>query len=152
MIKKVLITGDVHSKIEQRLQYIKDTMPEYLPEETAVIILEDFGANYYLSKHDWKIKHDAAKFGYTIYALRGNHEQRASLVKNMKLIYDEFVHGYVFEEEEFPNIKYFADEVAEYEIMGKKILCIPAPTAQTSGIGCSMTGSGLRKNSCLKKK
>ena len=60
MIKKVLITGDVHSKIEQRLQYIKDTMPEYLPEETAVIILGDFGANYYLSKHDWKIKHHAA--------------------------------------------------------------------------------------------
>lgn len=125
MIKKVLITGDVHSKIEQRLQYIKDTMPEYLPKETAVIILGDFGANYYLSKHDWKIKHHAAKFGYTIYALRGNHEQRASLVKNMELVYDNFVHGYVYMEEEFPNIKYFADEVAEYNIMDKKILCIP---------------------------
>lgn len=100
-------------------------MPEYEPSETAVIILGDFGANYYLSKHDWEIKHHAAKFGYTIYALRGNHEQRASLVKNMKKVYDNFVHGYVYMEQEFPNIKYFADEVAEYEIMGKKVLCIP---------------------------
>lgn len=100
-------------------------MPEYEPAETAIIVLGDFGANFYLSKHDWKIKHHAAKFGYTIYALRGNHEQRASLVKNMEKTYDNFVHGYVYMEQEFSNIKYFADEVAEYEIMGKKVLCIP---------------------------
>lgn len=125
MLKHVLITGDMHSRIDERLQYIKDMMPEYLPEETAVIVLGDFGANYYLSKHDWKIKHHVAKFGYTIYALRGNHEQRASLVKNMEKVYDKFAHGYVYMEQEFPNIKYFSDEVAEYEIMGKKILCIP---------------------------
>ena len=125
MIKHVLITGDIHSRIEERLQTIKNTMPEYLPEETAIIVLGDFGANYHLTKHDWKTKHRAAKFGYTIYALRGNHEQRASLVKNMELVYDEFVHGFVYMEQEFPNIKYFADEVAEYNIMSKKVLCIP---------------------------
>ena len=125
MLKHVLVTGDMHSRIEKRLQYIKDMMPEYLPEETVVIVLGDFGANYYLSKHDWKIKHHVAKFGYTIYALRGNHEQRASLVKNMEKVYDNFVHGYVYMEQEFPNIKYFADEVAEYNIMDKKVLCIP---------------------------
>lgn len=117
--------SDTHGRIEKRLQYIKDMMPEYSPEETVVIVLGDFGTNYYLSKHDWKIKHHAAKFGYTIYALRGNHEQRASLVKNMEKVYDNFVHGYVYMEQEFPNIKYFADEVAEYEILDKKVLCIP---------------------------
>ena len=43
----------------------------------------------------------------------------------MEKVLDEFVHGYVWQEKEFPNIKYFADEVAEYEIFDKKILCIP---------------------------
>ena len=125
MLKHVLITGDMHSRIEERLQYIKDMMPEYSPEETVVIVLGDFGANYYLSKHDWKIKHHAAQFGYTIYALRGNHEERASKIGNMTYEYDEFVKGIVHYEPEFPNIKYFMDCVCEYEIMGKKVLCIP---------------------------
>ena len=100
-------------------------MPEYDPSETAVIILGDIGFNYYKNKKDWKLKHHAAQFGYTLYCLRGNHEDRANNTKGTEIVYDEFVHGYVFEEVEFPNIKYFSDEVAEYNIMGKKVLCIP---------------------------
>lgn len=100
-------------------------MPEYEPAETAVIVLGDFGANYYKTKHDWKTKHQAAKFGYTIYALRGNHEDRACNMEKPIYVIDEFVNGMVCYEEEFPNIRYFMDCVAEYEIMGKKILCIP---------------------------
>lgn len=125
MIKRVLVTGDAHGRIEDRLAYIKDTMPEYEPAETAVIFLGDFGANYHLSKHDWKTKHQAAMFGYTIYALRGNHEDRAENMKHPIYTIDNFVNGMVCYEEEFPNIRYFMDCVAEYEIMGKKILCIP---------------------------
>ena len=125
MIKHVLITGDCHGKVDARLAQIKDTMPEYDPSETAVIILGDVGFNYYKNKKDWKLKHHAAQFGYTLYCLRGNHEDRTNNTKGTKIVYDKFVHGYVFEEVEFPNIKYFADEVAEYEIMGKKVLCIP---------------------------
>lgn len=125
MIKHVLITGDCHGKVDTRLAQIKDTMPEYDPGETAVIILGDVGFNYYKNKKDWKLKHHAAQFGYILYCLRGNHEDRANNTKGTKIVYDEFVHGYVFEEIEFPNIKYFADEVAEYNIMDKKVLCIP---------------------------
>ena len=50
MIKNWLITGDTHGKTAQRLAYIKETMPEYKPEETAVIILGDVGFNYYKNK------------------------------------------------------------------------------------------------------
>ena len=125
MIKHVLITGDCHGRVDDRLAYIKDTIPEYDPSETAVIILGDTGFNYYKNKKDWKLKHHAAQFGYTIYCLRGNHEDRAENMSHPIYVIDDFVNGMVCYEEEFPNIRYFMDCVAEYEIMGKKILCIP---------------------------
>ena len=125
MIKHVLITGDCHGRVDDRLAYIKDTIPEYDPSETAVIILGDIGFNYYKNKKDWKLKHHAAQFGYTIYCLRGNHEDRAENMSHPIYVIDDFVNGIVCYEEEFPNIRYFMDCVAEYEIMGKKILCIP---------------------------
>lgn len=125
MIKHVLITGDCHGRVDDRLAYIKDTIPEYDPSETAVIILGDIGFNYYKNKKDWKLKHHAAQFGYTIYCLRGNHEDRAENMSHPIYVIDDFVNGMVCYEEEFPNIRYFMDCVAEYEIMGKKILCIP---------------------------
>lgn len=100
-------------------------MPDYDPSETAIIILGDVGLNYYKTKHDWKNKQRAAKFGYTLYCLRGNHEDRANNVKGVEMRYDDFVNGYVWVEKEFPNIRYFSDEVAQYNIMGHSILCIP---------------------------
>ena len=126
MIKHFLITGDCHSKVAQRLEYIKNTMPEYKPEETAVIILGDVGLNYHKTKHDWKNKHKAASYGYTLYCLRGNHEDRFSNSKT-EIIYqhDPNVSGMVMWEDEFPNIKYFLDWVNSYIIMGKHVLTIP---------------------------
>jgi 3-oxoacid CoA-transferase subunit A len=100
-------------------------MPEYDPNETAIIILGDVGFNYYKNKKDQKLKHHAAQFGYTLYCLRGNHEDRAVFCKDVDVVYDSFVYGNVYQEKEFPNIKYFSDEVAEYHIMGKRVLCIP---------------------------
>jgi 3-oxoacid CoA-transferase subunit A len=125
MIKHVLITGDCHGKVDTRLAQIKDTMPEYDPSETAVIILGDVGFQYYKNKKDWKLKHNAAQFGYTLYCLRGNHEDRIENNKEAHRIYDAEVKGYVWVEDEFPNIKYFDDDVSEYIINGKKVLTIP---------------------------
>ena len=126
MIKNWLITGDCHGRVEGRLASIKENMPEYNPEETAVIILGDVGFNYYKSKHDWKSKQRAHKFGYTIYCLRGNHEDRAMNMKDdAEFMYDENVGGTVLMEKEFPNIRYLSDKVAEYTINGLHVLTIP---------------------------
>lgn len=126
MIKHFLITGDCHSKVAERLEYIKNTMPEYKPEETAVIILGDVGLNYHKTKHDWKNKHKAASYGYTLYCLRGNHEDRFSN-STTEIIYqhDPNVSGMIMYENEFPKIKYFLDWVNSYIIMGKHVLTIP---------------------------
>lgn len=125
MIKYCLVTGDTHAETARRLAMFNETVPDYEPSETAIIILGDVGFHWYHNKKDWKLKHQAAEFGYTLYCLRGNHEDRAANTKDIEFVYDDFVHGYVYVEKEFPNIKYFSDEVAEYEIMGKSILCIP---------------------------
>ena len=125
MIKNWLVTGDTHGKTAQRLAYIKEMMPEYKPEETAVIILGDVGFQYYKNKKDWKAKHQASSYGYTLYCLRGNHEDRISNSKVAHRIYDDEVKGFVWVEDEFPNIKYFDDDVEEYIINGKKVLTIP---------------------------
>lgn len=125
MIKHVLITGDCHGQVENRLAYIKEVMSEYEPTETAVIILGDVGFQYYKNKKDWKLKHHAAQFGYTLYCLRGNHEDRISNSKNAHRIYDDEVKGFIWTEDEFPLIKYFDDDVEEYTIAGKKVLTIP---------------------------
>lgn len=125
MIKNVLITGDCHGKVDQRLSYIQQMMTEYDPSETAIIILGDVGFNYYKNKKDWKLKHHAAQFGYTLYCLRGNHEDRAENIEGIKYMMDDFVDNLVMYEEEFPNIRYFMDFPTAYKIMGKWVLCIP---------------------------
>lgn len=125
MIKNWVITGDTHGYNEARLQSIKRNFTACAPEETAVIILGDAGFQYYKNKKDWKNKHRASKLGYTLYCLRGNHEDRISNSKVAHRIYDDEVKGFVWVEDEFPNIKYFDDDVEEYIINGKKVLTIP---------------------------
>lgn len=125
MIKNWIITGDTHGQNESRLKNIRSNSPEHNPAETAIIILGDVGFQYYKNKKDWKNKHYAAKMGYTLYCLRGNHEDRISNSKEAHRIYDEEVKGYVWVEDEFPNIKYFEDCVSEYTIDGKSALVIP---------------------------
>jgi 3-oxoacid CoA-transferase subunit A len=125
MIKNWIITGDTHGHNETRLTSIKQNFTACVPEETAVIILGDVGFQYYKNKKDWKNKHNASKLGYTLYCLRGNHEDRIENSKEAHRIYDAEVKGYVWVEDEFPNIKYFDDDVSEYIINGKKVLTIP---------------------------
>lgn len=124
MIKNWVITGDTHGYNEARLQSIKRNFTACAPEETAVIILGDAGFQYYKNKKDWKNKHCASKLGYTLYCLRGNHEDRISNSKDAHRVYDDEVKGYVWVEDEFPNIKYFDDAFGEYFIMGKRVLTI----------------------------
>lgn len=126
VIKHFLISGDAHGNVEPKLKYIQQNWPNYNPDETALIILGDVGFQYYKNKKDWKHKHNVSKYGYTIYCLRGNHEDRISNAKGE--VIEEFdlnVYGNVKYEPEFPNIKYFSDSVEEYNINGYSVLSIP---------------------------
>lgn len=122
MIKNVILTGDTHGWVQTRLGNIQRNMPECKPEETAVIILGDAGLNYWLDSSDKKRKRDSAKYGYTIYCVRGNHEERPENLE-YNTVYDFEVNGLVFQDPDFANIKYFVDG-GEYNICGHSILVI----------------------------
>lgn len=121
MIKYWLVTGDTHGEVFERLNQIpKD---KYKPEETALIILGDVGLNFYLNKNDLKEKQKIQKSGFTIYCVRGNHEQRPQYLPTIENILDENVENFVWREPQFPNINYLKDG-QEYTILKKRILVI----------------------------
>lgn len=116
------LVSDTHGLVKTRLQNVKAAYPQLNPAETAVIILGDVGFNYYLSKRDWKQKKNASKFGYTIYCVRGNHEERPENL-NYGTVYDNNVEGIVYVDPDYPLIRYFMDG-GEYAINGKSCLVI----------------------------
>ena len=92
-----------------RLKNIAHAYPDYKPEETGIIILGDAGINFYLNKTDKKLKKNISKFGYTLYCVRGNHEERPENIATYHLENDTNVGNMVWVEEEFPLIRFFCD-------------------------------------------
>lgn len=108
MLKNFIITGDTHGRVAARLENIKRNNPDLLPEETAVIILGDAGINYWLNKTDKKNKKIISAIGYTVYCVRGNHEERPENL-GYELVFDEEINNRVRIEPDFPLIRYLAD-------------------------------------------
>ena len=111
VIKHLIFTGDTHGGMAtiSRVSNIQRNMPEYKPEDTVIVILGDSGLNFWLNNTDKKYKKLLNSMGYHIYCVRGNHEQRPELVKNMIQVEDVNVNNTVWMEEAFPNIRYFID-------------------------------------------
>ena len=121
MIKNWFVTGDTHGQVLFRLSQIN--AGKYAASQTALIILGDAGINFYLNKTDMNLKRNIQNTGYTLYCVRGNHEERPENLGYIEHWYDENVKGYVMYEPDYPNIKYFEDGNA-YEICGKSVLVI----------------------------
>lgn len=121
MIKNWLVTGDTHGRVMCRLSKIGVT--DYPPEETAIIILGDVGFNFYLNKTDEKNKREVDLTGFTIYCVRGNHEERPENIPGMARFYDENVGNEVWFQPEYRNIRYFMDG-GVYVINGKRTLVV----------------------------
>ena len=113
MIKNWLVRGDTHGQFHWMTN---GCLNEYVPAETAIIILGDAGFNFYLNKTDDRKKAEVNARGYRFYCVRGNHEARPQDVSaSYELVYDEDVCGYVYMEERFPNIRFFKDW-GEYQL------------------------------------
>lgn len=127
MIKHWYFTGDIHADLN-RFYSIENSLKRkgFDTNECGVIVLGDVGLNYFLDHRDRNLKKKFMKnCGYTIYCLKGNHEARPRQIEGMKKKYDTEVCGYVYYEEEYPNIKYFLDMTGStYTINGYKFLTI----------------------------
>ena len=125
MVKRFIITGDTHGKVEDRVKSIKRVLNIVGDEETAVIILGDAGLNFY---NQYSINSEISKkqrlkqYGIMIYCVRGNHEERPENL-GYKVIYDENVHGNVYVDAYNNSIRYFMDG-GEYIINGHTVLTI----------------------------
>lgn len=116
---KFYITGDTHGDFSRFNHYADIKKP------IGMIVLGDFGINYYLSKRDRKNKTQLNETlpNVIFYVVRGNHEARPESLITMKQVYDVDVQGNVWMEDEFPNIRYLQDGNV-YTIGGKKALVL----------------------------
>lgn len=128
--KNIWIIGDIHGDyIPIKNFYItnKDKLSDNY-EDNILIVLGDFGANYFLNKRDENFKKKLSHLPFTYFVIRGNHEERPSILAHAyptKWHQENFFNNTVLIENEYPHILYALDEGGEYEINGKKALIIP---------------------------
>ena len=117
---KFYVTGDKHGQFHTILQneIVKDP-------NNAIIILGDAGINYYLRDLDDRLKKEISENSKCMwYIVRGNHEARPQDVSvPYEIIWDPWVSGQVYVQEEYPNIRFFLD-FGEYFINGSHVAVI----------------------------
>lgn len=117
---KFYVTGDKHGQFHTILQngIVKDP-------NNAIIILGDAGINYYLRDLDDRLKKEISENSKCMwYIVRGNHEARPQDVSvPYEIVWDPWVGGQVYVQEEYPNIRFFLD-FGEYFINGSHVAVI----------------------------
>lgn len=127
--KHYYLCGDLHGStfpVLYNMAEIINDSEDKDPSHYVLILLGDVGFNYY-KPDSWqskKLKKKANRYGFQVYCLRGNHEDRACNNPNLHWVWDEEVRGNVWYEPEFPNIKYLNDTVSIYHFGNYKCLTV----------------------------
>ena len=117
---RILMCGDIHGSwkpVRDLYEIMFKTQP--LTEDDVLILLGDFGANYFFNHRDTEYKEELKKYKITYFIIRGNHEERPSIcMENYPEAWhmEEFWGNQVYVENDYPYIKYALDIPAKYEI------------------------------------
>ena len=128
-MNKIFVIADIHGSTHPVKEfYRRNKDKENFDGTDIIIILGDAGLNFHLDEKDFFFKRALCKLPFTYFVIRGNHEERPR--NCMKVNPDawrmsEFFGGLVYEEKEFPQIKYAEDKPAFYNINGYKTFVIP---------------------------
>lgn len=132
MVKNVWITGDLHGDYSPVAKFYVEHRDELSENrlDNLLIVLGDFGANYFFNARDRAFKERLAKFPLTYFVIRGNHEERPSvMLEKNPMSWSAFesttVGGTIYFEDDYPYIMYAKDEGGDYCINGKTICVIP---------------------------
>lgn len=133
-MNKVFVMGDIHGKFQpiRNFHLRHNTNKEYNKAEKTLILLGDAGLNFFFDDRDTKVKEKLGKFPFTYFVIRGNHEERPSILSGKnpdKWHLEKYFNGDVWVENDYPYIKYAMDHVSFYNISTEeynyKTLVIP---------------------------
>ena len=132
-MNRVFLMGDVHGRfqpIRDFVTYMNSTLDpmKRLDSSDTLILLGDFGGNFFFNYRDDDFKTKLGKYNLTYFVVRGNHEARPS--KRMEESpqdwhYENYFGNSVMVENKYPYIKYAMDEPRQYYIYGHSTLIIP---------------------------
>lgn len=107
---RCFITGDIHRTDYERFNQFGYIQEDLSNSENYVIVLGDFGINFYTHTSDFRIKefyNDLAQiYNFYFIAIRGNHEYRPEDIPSYKkvIIDEENLAGQFLIEPEFPRL------------------------------------------------
>ena len=122
LYNNVYILGDIHGSFKPVRSFFQKVQPK---EDDVLILLGDAGLNFWFDYRDKNLKEKLGKYKIKFFVIRGNHEQRPSVIYNTGWHIEPFFGGSVMVEDEYPYIKYAADGPFAYEIYGKSVLSLP---------------------------
>lgn len=129
----VYMIGDLHGDFKPVRDFctqMNSSQDEsrHIHEGDVLIVLGDFGANYFFDYRDRNFKQKLGKYNLTYFVVRGNHEERPSNIHRQHpqdWEIQSFFGGEVYVEKAYPYIKYAADIPSHYNINGHSVLSLP---------------------------